>query len=128
MLVAECSFNFSELMEEPELEPLSEDVVATLQQQAEVTAAAELQAAAEEGSREKVSEAAAAIASAFMSMGEHSAAAAYCLAADELFRASYAYLLSCVDASGCVAVAAVCSVFDYSQRQAVSLASFRLRC
>uniref|UniRef100_A0A383VR34 CBM20 domain-containing protein n=1 Tax=Tetradesmus obliquus TaxID=3088 RepID=A0A383VR34_TETOB len=69
MLVAECSFNFSEQMEEPELEPLSEEVVAALQQQAEATAAAELQAAASEGTRaSKVSEAAAAIASAMMSM------------------------------------------------------------
>jgi hypothetical protein len=70
MLVAECSFNFSEQMEEPELEDLTEEVMAALQQQAEMTAAAELQAAAEEGSRTQVSEAAAAIASAFMSMGE----------------------------------------------------------
>jgi hypothetical protein len=70
MLVAECSFNFSEQMEEPELEDLTEEVMAELQQQAEMTAAAELQVAAEEGSRTQVSEAAAAIASAFMSMGE----------------------------------------------------------
>jgi hypothetical protein len=70
MLVAECSFNFSEQMEEPELVDLSEEVMAELEQHAEMAAAAELQAAAEEGSRSQVSEAAAAIASAFMSMGE----------------------------------------------------------
>lgn len=70
MIVADCCFNYADQMAQPELQPLSEDVLAMLEQQAEEALAAQLQAAAGGNGTAAVLDAASAVAKALATLGE----------------------------------------------------------